>query len=225
MAKQPCAVCGKLLGMWSAFSVTAERQPMCNRCQYKTNIYFSLGKHTLAEYYEHLQQIEDGNRIYEVLFKPRINWKQEDEGSPLKKVLKKHNTDEKVKRYGGSLWAVEDFGLILFWSARYGSEVKRGEKGGRNLVFRYSDLVSYSYSREIASASDDTILDTIHLTFNSSYVVHEINAAVYDGVVYRAFDNYFKNIINGDKRQWDILADAALAKVGISAEAREETED
>ena len=216
MAKQPCVICGKLLGMWSAFTYTAERKPMCKRCQYKTNVYFSLGNHTLAEYYEHLQQIEDSNHIYEVLFKPRINWKQEDEGSPLKKVLKKHNTDEKVKKYGSSLWVVENFGLILFKSGRYGNEVKRGEDGRRNLVFRYSDLVSYSYSKEGVSASDDTILDSIHLTFNSSYMVHEISVAVYDKVVYQAFDDYFKNIIIGDKRQWDILADEVLTKIGFN---------
>ena len=217
MAKQPCAVCGKSLGTWSAFSYTEERQPMCNRCQYKTNIYFgSIGNHTLAKYYEHLQQIEESNRIYELLLKPRINLKQDDEDSPLKKILKKHNTDEKVKKYGGSLWAIEEFGLILFTVGRYGRAVKRGEDGRRNLVFRYSDLVSYSYSKEIVSASDDTILDLIHLTFKSSYVVNEISTAVYDKVVYQAFDDYFKSIIHGDKMQWDILADEALRKAGIS---------
>ena len=211
MAKQPCVICGKLLGFWSEKSITSERQLMCKKCALKCNYHFSLCKHTLAEYYEHLQQVEESNRIYEALFKPRINLKQDYEG--WRKVLKKNNTDEKVKRYSGSLWAVEDFGLILF---NHGQQVKKGEDGERNLVFRYSDLVSYSYSREHLTADSENLSDLIHLTFNDSYLVHEITVSLGDKVVYTAFDNYFSGIVNGDKQQWDTLADAALARAGIT---------
>ena len=139
--------------------------------------------------------------------------KQDEEGYPYKKTTNKNNSDEKVKKYSSTLWAIEDYGLILFRSFRYGSEVKRGEDGSRNLIFRYSDLISYDYSSGVATASDDNISKFLHCTFDSSYIVNEIEISISDKYVYHAFDSYFSGIINGDKRQWDILADHALAKI------------
>ena len=213
MAKYQCAVCGKSLGTWSAKSPANDKQWLCRSCSLKSCYFFQSHARTLEEYYIHLQQVADGNRIYEALFEPRINLKQDEEGYPYKKASNKHNSDEKVKKYSSTLWAIEDYGMILFKSSRYGKEVKRGEDGRRNLVFRYSDLLSYSCSSGAAATSDDSTSRFISLISDSSYMANEFEISVSDKYVYDAFDNYFSGIINGDKRQRDILADEALARI------------
>jgi len=213
MAKQPCAVCGKLVGLWSASSFTGDRQPICNRCASKSNLYFSTSEHALEEYYAHLRQMEDANRIFEALLKPRINFKQGSEGWASKRQIKKYHKDEKVKLYGTNLWAIEDYGLFFYHSYQHRQNLKRGEDGNRSLIFRFSDLLSYRYIVETVSASDDTSLHIIELTFNNSYLLNEIRVSVNNRGMYQVFDDYFKDIVNGDKKQWDMLADQALAKV------------
>ena len=213
MAKYQCADCGKSLGTWSAKSPTDDNQWLSRSCNLKSCYIFKSHARTLEEYHIHLQQVADGNRIYKALFEQRINMKQDEEGYPYKKASNKNNSDGKVKKYSSTLWAIEDYGLILFRSSRYGNEVKRGEDGSRNLVFRYSDLLSYSYSSGAATASDDSISRFISLTFDSSYIANKFEISVSDKYVYNAFDNYFGCIINEDKRHWDILADEALARI------------
>ena len=211
MAKKVCAVCGKSLGMWSASSVTGDRQPICKDCADEANLYFGTHKHTLEEYFLHIEQLKASNSIYEKLFEPLTNKKEIREGSGFNQIFQKVEYDEKIKLYGSSLWTVDDYGLILFESS---NKVKRGY-AGRNLVFRYSELVSYSYFEDIANDDDCTHIDHIKLKFNSSYTMNEIEAVIPDYAVYQDFDNHFSGIVNGDKNQWNSLADNALAKVGL----------
>ena len=208
MAKQPCAVCGKPLGMWSEKTYTEGKEKvLCKTCTQKANSSFRVFNHTFEEYNMHLNQMEESKHIYAALFETLINQKQVEEGSPYNN---KHN-DERVKRYGGGsqcIWAVDDYGLILFQSSQ---TVKIGEDGDRNLVFRYSELISYRYESDLSD--DDSRIDTLHLTFDSPSLLNEIYTTIYDKNVYNSFDKHFHSIVNGDKTHWDMLADNALARV------------
>ena len=213
MAKQRCAVCGTSIGILTSRFSMADQQIICGKCCSKGNLHFKPNQHTLQEYHAHLKQVADGNRIYGALFKTRINLKQEEEGSPFKGLSKKNNSDETVKKFGSynhCIWLVEDFGLILLKSIYGGVEKEENE---RSLVFRYSELASYRLSAEYATTNDERKTEYLYLTFNSPNVVNEISVQILGKDAYKIFDNYFAGIINGDKKQWDILADNALAKV------------
>ena len=213
MAKKQCSVCDKPIGIMTSRYSTADQQLLCGACLSKSSFGFSPSNHTMKEYNLHLQQLADGNRIFEALFKTRINLKQEEEGSFFKAVFKKNNSDETVKKFGQdnhSIWLVEDFGLILVRAIRGGVETAENT---RNLVFRYTDLISYHFNSEYATTNDNRPTDYLNLKFSSSYVLNEISVQILGKEAYGLFDTYFSVIMNGDQSQWDVLADNALARV------------
>ena len=123
MAKKDCTLCGKKLGMFAEKAETADGHLMCGDCKNKAHPDFSPFGNTLADYQAHLEQVRRGNETYRQLFKPRINEKQDEEGTVLKGIFKKNNSDESVRRYGlsrNSVWAIEDLGLILIKTERGG---------------------------------------------------------------------------------------------------------
>ena len=212
MAKKDCEICGKKLGMFSEKASTKDGHIMCGECKNKAHPRFSPYGGTFADYQAHLEQVRRGNEIYERIFKPRINEKQDEEGTVLKGIFKKNNSDETVRRYGlgyMSVWAVEDLGLILIKTERGGVKITAEEKGNRNLVFKYSELASFHHSLGLGNLEDNND-DYLHLRFTGDYPLREIPVRVGGPTVYDAFANYFSPILSEDKVRWEQVANNAL---------------
>jgi len=224
MAVYDCSICGNDIGVFAHKEKTKDARFMCGDCSKKARMGFPFGLHTLEEYSAHVNQLApghsaadkaaEGRRIYETLLKGRINIKQIDPPGAVFRFLAKKNIDDSVKRYGQNnlgIWAIEEYGLILIRETDSVALILK-EENARYLVYRYSELSSYSLQKVENSTDDDnsSVSLYIEMSFNGLAASDIISVEIPLSNVYKKFDSYFGQIVGGDMTEYDRRADAIL---------------
>ena len=123
-----CAICGAEINVIQSQKLTDGNYICRKNCQKKgMKKYFSFMHLTLDDVNAHIAQVEKGTKIFNDLFVPRL------------KASKK----QRPVQFGGSIYVLEDLGLIALAEASYKFFVF-GKYYPQACVYRLGDLLSYT---------------------------------------------------------------------------------
>lgn len=209
MAKHNCAICGEEIGLMTEQKL-ADGTFICRKvCSKKTFKIFDKASAALGDVTAHIEQVEQGTKIWSELL------------LPLKKAK---NREEKLKCFGVGgplLYVSPSTGLVALVETRY--KIFIFGKSQMVCVYRLADLIRYDYEEETVRNSEGKTekKEYCRLVFKdtagmSSFRIEIATDKSYESMV-KYFDTLFGiqktlgNTINNAKRQINAIKSFAGA--------------
>lgn len=167
LGKTSCCVCGKEVGLLGRYQM-ADFNEICKACAKKASAFFVPAESSLPMYNDQMQQIEDGQKLYDAYFAKK---------------------SKSMKKFGPALSSEkvlvnEAVGLLCVSSKKHGVR--------SHLVYRLADLEKYSQFKKKIKWSDgkETTAPYCYLLFHNVPGISEIYVNI--GSKYAKLQKYLK---------------------------------
>lgn len=201
---EKCAICGAEINIFQTQKLIDGNYICRKTCRAKGFKIFDYVHATLPQVKAHISQVEQGTKLWEHYFVPRLNEK---------------GTAKELVTFGNHFYVAEDLGLMAYIQNDYKFFIFG--KTTRACVYRIADLCDYDYEEQEVKNGDKVEKKRfVHVSFLNTEGLCTFSEPINSSEIYRDMAKYFDELFGikktlGNKNAWK--AQAAAVK-NLSAE-------